>query len=66
MQHVTLVCSGFDALALNETGFLSTETLVVVATEMSPAEFLELIPDDGTAAYFLPHLLSCSQRHLLV
>ncbi|XP_040897116.1 Hermansky-Pudlak syndrome 3 protein isoform X2 [Toxotes jaculatrix] len=40
------------------------ETLVVVAMEMSPSEFLELIPDDGTAAYFLPHLLTCSQRHL--
>ncbi|XP_038571088.1 Hermansky-Pudlak syndrome 3 protein isoform X2 [Micropterus salmoides] len=41
------------------------ETLIVVATETSPAEFLELIPDDGTAAYFLPHLLTCTQRHLL-
>ncbi|XP_029987900.1 BLOC-2 complex member HPS3 isoform X2 [Sphaeramia orbicularis] len=41
------------------------ETLVVVAMEMSPAEFLELIPDDGTAAYFVPHLLACSQRHLM-
>lgn len=40
------------------------ETLVVVAMETSPAEFLELIPDDGTAAYFSPHLLTCSQRHL--
>ncbi|XP_071342477.1 BLOC-2 complex member HPS3 isoform X2 [Trachinotus anak] len=41
------------------------ETLVVVAMETSPTEFLELIPDDGTAAYFLPHLLTCSQKHLL-
>ncbi|XP_041790937.1 Hermansky-Pudlak syndrome 3 protein isoform X2 [Chelmon rostratus] len=41
------------------------ETLVVVAMETSPAEFLELIPDDGTASYFLPHLLACSQRHLV-
>uniref|UniRef100_A0A668S6Z9 HPS3 biogenesis of lysosomal organelles complex 2 subunit 1 n=1 Tax=Oreochromis aureus TaxID=47969 RepID=A0A668S6Z9_OREAU len=41
------------------------ETLVVVAMEMSPAEFLELIPDDGTASYFLPHLLTCSQRQVL-
>nr|XP_019960477.1 PREDICTED: Hermansky-Pudlak syndrome 3 protein isoform X1 [Paralichthys olivaceus] len=41
------------------------ETLVVVATETSPAQFLELIPDDGTASYFLPHLLTCGQRHLL-
>ncbi|KAK2835160.1 hypothetical protein Q5P01_015644 [Channa striata] len=41
------------------------ETLVVVAMETSPAEFLELIPDDGSASYFLPHLLTCSQRHML-
>ncbi|XP_037626797.1 Hermansky-Pudlak syndrome 3 protein isoform X3 [Sebastes umbrosus] len=41
------------------------ETLVVVAMETSPTDFLELIPDDGTASYFLPHLLTCSQRHLL-
>ncbi|KAK1896416.1 Hermansky-Pudlak syndrome 3 protein, partial [Dissostichus eleginoides] len=41
------------------------ETLVVVAMEMSPTDFLELIPDDGTASYFLPYLLTCSQRHLM-
>uniref|UniRef100_A0A8C9YNR8 HPS3 biogenesis of lysosomal organelles complex 2 subunit 1 n=1 Tax=Sander lucioperca TaxID=283035 RepID=A0A8C9YNR8_SANLU len=41
------------------------ETLVVVAMETSPTEFLELMPDDGTAFYFLPHLLTCSQHHLL-
>uniref|UniRef100_A0A3B3XMM2 HPS3 biogenesis of lysosomal organelles complex 2 subunit 1 n=1 Tax=Poecilia mexicana TaxID=48701 RepID=A0A3B3XMM2_9TELE len=40
------------------------ETLVVVAMQMSPAEFLELLPDDGSASYFLPHLLTCAQRHL--
>ncbi|XP_034736557.1 Hermansky-Pudlak syndrome 3 protein isoform X3 [Etheostoma cragini] len=41
------------------------ETLVVVAMETSPTEFLELMPEDGTAVYFLPHLLTCSQSHLL-
>ncbi|XP_054913676.1 Hermansky-Pudlak syndrome 3 protein isoform X3 [Poeciliopsis prolifica] len=41
-----------------------TETLVVVAMETTPAEFLELLPDDGSASYFLPHLLTCSQRRL--
>ncbi|KAL6108348.1 hps3 [Pungitius sinensis] len=40
-------------------------TLVVVAMETSPTEFLELMPDDGAVSYFLPHLLTCSQRHLL-
>ncbi|KAJ0032807.1 hypothetical protein NQD34_002888 [Periophthalmus magnuspinnatus] len=43
---------------------LQGTTLVVVSMETSPTEFLELIPDDGTAAYFVPHLLTCSQRHL--
>ncbi|XP_041912589.1 Hermansky-Pudlak syndrome 3 protein isoform X1 [Alosa sapidissima] len=41
------------------------ETLVVVAMELNPLEFLELLPDDGTAQFFLPHLLECSQRNLM-
>lgn len=41
------------------------ETLVVVAMELNPLEFLELLPDDGTAHFFLPHLLECSQRNLI-
>ncbi|XP_024921146.1 BLOC-2 complex member HPS3 isoform X3 [Cynoglossus semilaevis] len=41
------------------------ETLVVVAAETNPTQFLELLPDDGTASYFLPHLLTCTQKHLL-
>ncbi|XP_017333887.1 Hermansky-Pudlak syndrome 3 protein isoform X2 [Ictalurus punctatus] len=41
------------------------ETLAVVAMELNPLEFLDLLPDDGTAHFFLPHLLKCSQRHLL-
>ncbi|KAJ8374350.1 hypothetical protein SKAU_G00049300 [Synaphobranchus kaupii] len=40
------------------------ETLVVVAAELNPLEFLELLPDDGTAEFFLPHLLDCCQRNL--
>ncbi|XP_041696530.1 Hermansky-Pudlak syndrome 3 protein isoform X2 [Coregonus clupeaformis] len=39
------------------------ETLVVVAMELNPLEFLGLLPDDGTAHFFLPHLLECSQRN---
>ncbi|XP_064186263.1 Hermansky-Pudlak syndrome 3 protein isoform X1 [Anguilla rostrata] len=39
------------------------ETLVTVAAELNPLEFLELLPDDGTAAFFLPHLLECCQRN---
>ena len=44
---------------------MTTETLVVVSMELSPLEFLDLMPDDGTAQFFLPHLLECSQRKLL-
>ncbi|XP_023195982.1 Hermansky-Pudlak syndrome 3 protein isoform X2 [Xiphophorus maculatus] len=53
--------------AAADNGFLLgalTETLVVVAMETSPAEFLELLPDDGSASFFLPHLLTCGQKHL--
>ncbi|XP_031976127.1 Hermansky-Pudlak syndrome 3 protein isoform X3 [Corvus moneduloides] len=41
------------------------ETLSIVAMELELRDFLSLLPDDGTAAFFLPHLLHCSQRKLL-
>uniref|UniRef100_A0A8C4V2U4 HPS3 biogenesis of lysosomal organelles complex 2 subunit 1 n=1 Tax=Falco tinnunculus TaxID=100819 RepID=A0A8C4V2U4_FALTI len=41
------------------------ETLSVVAVELELSDFLSLLPEDGTAAFFLPHLLHCSQRKLL-
>ncbi|XP_054242009.1 BLOC-2 complex member HPS3 isoform X2 [Indicator indicator] len=41
------------------------ETLSVVATELELRDFLSLLPEDGAAAFFLPHLLHCSQRKLL-
>ncbi|NXF58781.1 HPS3 protein, partial [Ciccaba nigrolineata] len=41
------------------------ETLSVVAMELELRDFLSLLPEDGTAAFFLPHLLHCSQRRLL-
>ncbi|XP_014801265.1 PREDICTED: Hermansky-Pudlak syndrome 3 protein [Calidris pugnax] len=41
------------------------ETLSVVAMELELRDFLSLLPEDGTAAFFLPHLLQCSQRKLL-
>ncbi|XP_066504345.1 Hermansky-Pudlak syndrome 3 protein isoform X2 [Hoplias malabaricus] len=41
------------------------ETLVVLAMELNPLEFLDLLPDDGTAHFFLPHLLECTQRKIL-
>uniref|UniRef100_A0A8C8B1A3 HPS3 biogenesis of lysosomal organelles complex 2 subunit 1 n=1 Tax=Otus sunia TaxID=257818 RepID=A0A8C8B1A3_9STRI len=41
------------------------ETLSVVAMELELRDFLSLLPEDGTAAFFLPYLLRCSQRRLL-
>ncbi|XP_053929888.1 BLOC-2 complex member HPS3 isoform X1 [Cuculus canorus] len=41
------------------------ETLSVVAMELELRDFLSLLPEDGTAAFFLPYLLHCSQRKLL-
>ncbi|KAG7488116.1 hypothetical protein MATL_G00031010 [Megalops atlanticus] len=40
------------------------DTLVVVATELNPLELLNLLPDDGTADFFLPHLLECTQKNV--
>ncbi|NXY84725.1 HPS3 protein, partial [Alcedo cyanopectus] len=44
---------------------LKAETLSVVAMELELKDLLSLLPEDGTAAFFLPHLLHCSQRKLL-
>ncbi|NWV68463.1 HPS3 protein, partial [Malurus elegans] len=44
---------------------LKAETLSVVAMELELRDFLTLLPEDGTVAFFLPHLLHCSQRKLL-
>ncbi|NXL08038.1 HPS3 protein, partial [Mesembrinibis cayennensis] len=44
---------------------LKAETLSVVAMELELRDFLSLLPEDGTAAFFLPYLLHCSQRKLL-
>ncbi|XP_030349448.1 Hermansky-Pudlak syndrome 3 protein isoform X2 [Strigops habroptila] len=41
------------------------ETLSVVAMELELRDFLSVLPEDGTAAFFLPHLLHCSQRKVL-
>ncbi|XP_005051531.1 PREDICTED: Hermansky-Pudlak syndrome 3 protein isoform X3 [Ficedula albicollis] len=41
------------------------ETLSIVEMELELRDFLSLLPEDGTAAFFLPHLLHCSQRKLL-
>lgn len=57
------VCDRIRTTGNDNTVLLSAlkETLVVVAKELNPLEFLDLLPDDGTAHFFLPHLLECSQ-----
>ncbi|NWU65375.1 HPS3 protein, partial [Pterocles burchelli] len=55
--------SGSDCPVLVSS--LKAETLSVVAMELELRDFLSLLPEDGTAAFFLPHLLHCSQRKLL-
>uniref|UniRef100_A0A672P7S6 HPS3 biogenesis of lysosomal organelles complex 2 subunit 1 n=1 Tax=Sinocyclocheilus grahami TaxID=75366 RepID=A0A672P7S6_SINGR len=57
------VCDRIRTAGNDNTVLLSAlkETLVVAAKELNPLEFLDLLPDDGTANFFLPHLLECSQ-----
>lgn len=38
------------------------ETLSVVAVELDLRDFLTVLPEDGTAAFFLPYLLFCSRK----
>ncbi|XP_027442798.1 Hermansky-Pudlak syndrome 3 protein isoform X1 [Zalophus californianus] len=38
------------------------ETLSVVAVELELRDFLNVLPEDGTAAFFLPYLLYCSRK----
>uniref|UniRef100_A0A8C5YH79 Hermansky-Pudlak syndrome 3 protein homolog n=1 Tax=Microcebus murinus TaxID=30608 RepID=A0A8C5YH79_MICMU len=41
------------------------ETLSVVAVELELKDFLNVLPEDGTAAFFLPYLLYCSRKKSL-
>ncbi|XP_008561293.1 PREDICTED: Hermansky-Pudlak syndrome 3 protein isoform X1 [Galeopterus variegatus] len=38
------------------------ETLSIVAMELELRDFLNVLPGDGTAAFFLPYLLHCSRK----
>ncbi|KAF4098031.1 Hermansky-Pudlak syndrome 3 protein isoform X1 [Onychostoma macrolepis] len=57
------VCDRIRTTGNDNTVLLSAlkEALVVAAKELNPLDFLDLLPDDGTAHFFLPHLLECSQ-----
>lgn len=55
-----------NSAAIKEMLLCFSGVLAVVAKELNPLEFLDLLPDDGTAQFFLPHLLECSQRDLLM
>lgn len=41
------------------------ETLSVVAVELELRDFLNVLPEDGTAAFFLPYLIYCSRKKSL-
>ncbi|XP_060690520.1 Hermansky-Pudlak syndrome 3 protein isoform X1 [Hemiscyllium ocellatum] len=41
------------------------ETLTVVASILQPLDFLSILPDEGVASFFLPHLLDCSRKNLI-
>ncbi|XP_047420863.1 BLOC-2 complex member HPS3 [Sciurus carolinensis] len=41
------------------------EALSVVAVELELRDFLNVLPEDGTAAFFLPYLLYCSRKKSL-
>ncbi|XP_044107514.1 Hermansky-Pudlak syndrome 3 protein isoform X1 [Neovison vison] len=41
------------------------ETLSVAAVELELRDFLNILPEDGTAAFFLPYLLYCSRKKSL-
>ncbi|XP_066203837.1 BLOC-2 complex member HPS3 [Saccopteryx leptura] len=41
------------------------ETLSVVAVDLELRDFLNVLPEDGTVAFFLPYLLYCSQKKSL-
>ncbi|XP_067898717.1 Hermansky-Pudlak syndrome 3 protein isoform X2 [Heterodontus francisci] len=39
------------------------ETLAMVASTLQPLDFLSMLPEDGVASFFLPHLLECSRKN---
>ncbi|XP_048460455.1 Hermansky-Pudlak syndrome 3 protein [Rhincodon typus] len=41
------------------------ETLAVVATILQPLDFLSILPDEGIASFFLPHLQECSRKNFV-
>lgn len=44
---------------------LLKETLSVVAVGLDLRDFLNVLPEDGVAAFFLPYLLFCSRKKSL-
>uniref|UniRef100_A0A2D4P1S5 BLOC-2 complex member HPS3 C-terminal domain-containing protein n=2 Tax=Micrurus surinamensis TaxID=129470 RepID=A0A2D4P1S5_MICSU len=58
------LCKRTRHVGENYPVFLSSlqETLSVIATALELKDFLNVLPEDGNAAFFLPHLLQCSKR----
>ncbi|XP_058045291.1 BLOC-2 complex member HPS3 [Ahaetulla prasina] len=58
------LCKRTRHVGENYPVFLSSlqEALSVIATALELRDFLNVLPEDGNAAFFLPHLLQCSRR----
>uniref|UniRef100_A0A670Y3I6 HPS3 biosis of lysosomal organelles complex 2 subunit 1 n=1 Tax=Pseudonaja textilis TaxID=8673 RepID=A0A670Y3I6_PSETE len=58
------LCKRTRHVGENYPVFLSSlqETLSVIATALELRDFLNVLPEDGNVAFFLPHLLQCSRR----
>uniref|UniRef100_A0A8D2Q7E3 HPS3 biogenesis of lysosomal organelles complex 2 subunit 1 n=1 Tax=Varanus komodoensis TaxID=61221 RepID=A0A8D2Q7E3_VARKO len=61
------LCQRTRHAGYNYPVFLSSlqETLNVIAMELELRDFVNVLPEDGNVAFFLPHLLQCSRRRLV-
>ncbi|XP_062988152.1 BLOC-2 complex member HPS3 isoform X2 [Elgaria multicarinata webbii] len=61
------LCSRTRHAGYNYPVLLSSlqETLAVIAVELELRDFLNVLPEDGNVAFFLPHLLQCSRKRLV-
>ncbi|XP_053316881.1 BLOC-2 complex member HPS3 [Spea bombifrons] len=61
------LCSRIRESGNKNTIFISSlrDTLEVISTELELQDFVNLLPDDGVAAFFLPYLLNQNKRKLV-
>ncbi|XP_041418040.1 HPS3, biogenesis of lysosomal organelles complex 2 subunit 1 L homeolog isoform X1 [Xenopus laevis] len=62
------LCNRIRSIQSNNEVFISSlkDTLEMIAMELDTKDFLNALPDDGTAAFFLPYLLNQSKKKLTV